>query len=90
MTDIKIEKGIPMPDARSKSSVYPFEGMEVGDSFFAPNKTRQQMDNACGHWRKKNKWRFTLLYREESQTSHNERGQPEDVKVSGTRVWRKE
>ena len=91
MTNIKIEKGVPMPDSRaSTGSVYPFEEMEVGDSFFAPGKTRQQMDNTCGHWRKKNNWRFTLQYREERSSIINERGQPEDVTVSGTRVWRKE
>lgn len=78
MTDIKIEKGIPMPDRKSTgTSIYPFEGMEVGDSFFAPNKTRQQMDNACGHWRKKHGWKFVLRYQNEGDGV-------------GTRVWRKE
>ena len=77
MIDIKIEKGIPMPDTRQKTSIYPFENMEVGDSFFAPNKTRQQMDNACGHWRKAKGWKFVLRYQQEDE-------------VSGTRVWRKE
>jgi hypothetical protein len=87
MNGIKIDKGVPMPDSRSSGTgLYPFEGMEVGDSFFTPGKTRQQMDNACGHWRKKNNWRFTLQYREEDEADHN----GEISKVSGTRVWRKE
>lgn len=78
MTGIKIEKGVPMPDSRpSGTSIYPFESMEVGDSFFAAGKTRQQMDNACGHWRKKKGWKFTLQYREEGDGVR-------------TRVWRKE
>lgn len=78
MTDIKIEKGIPIPQTRSKgTSIYPFEGMEVGDSFFVPNKTRQQMDNACGHWRKAKGWKFVIRYQEEGDGV-------------GSRVWRKE
>lgn len=89
MTDIKIEKGIPMPDARPKSGIYPFEGMEVGDSFFAPNKTRSQMDNACGHWRKTKGWKFVIRYQEE-EISVPFSDYPKTEKVSGSRVWRKE
>ena len=76
---IKIDKGIPMPESRSSgTSTYPFEDMEVGDSFFAAGKTRPQMDNACGHWRKKKGWKFTI-----------EGGRTEND-VIGARVWRKE
>lgn len=36
MTEIKIEKGVPLPPRKSK---YPFAEMEPGDSFFAkPNE----------------------------------------------------
>ena len=31
----EIEKGVPIPDGRA---AYPFEAMEVGDSFVAANK----------------------------------------------------
>jgi len=30
---IKIDKGIPIPDGRHNGTVYPFDGMNVGDSF---------------------------------------------------------
>ena len=37
MSSYKVEKGIPMPEAHSalrvRAEAYPFEGMEVGDSF---------------------------------------------------------
>ena len=75
---IKIDKEIPMPESRSTgTSIYPFEDLEVGDSFFAPGKSRAQMDNACGHWRKKKGWKFTIEGRTEND-------------VIGARVWRKE
>ncbi len=32
----KIEKGIKLPAAKSGSKKYPFEDMEVGDSFLVP------------------------------------------------------
>jgi hypothetical protein len=33
----KIEKGIPLCRPSSKSNKYPFDQMEVGDSFFVPH-----------------------------------------------------
>ena len=76
---IKIDKGIPLPESRSTgTSIYPFEDLEVGDSFFAPGKSRAQMDNACGHWRKKKGWKFTI----DGNRTEND--------VIGARVWRKE
>lgn len=78
MTNIQIDKNVPMPeDTRTTASTYPFEQMEVGDSFFVPGKKRTQMDNACGHWRKKKGWKFTVNARTEEG-------------VLGCRVWRKE
>ena len=75
---IKIDKEIPMPESRSTgTSIYPFEDLEIGDSFFVPGKSRAQMDNACGHWRKKKGWKFTVERRTEND-------------VIGARVWRKE
>lgn len=36
---IKIDKGVPMTDSRSRTSVqkYPWRDMRPGDSFFVPN-----------------------------------------------------
>lgn len=33
MSEIKIEKGIPIPDKGKRKSAIPFDKMEVGDSF---------------------------------------------------------
>lgn len=32
--EVKIEKGIPIPKTRGRKNEYPFNEMEVGDSFF--------------------------------------------------------
>ncbi len=36
MSDVKVDKGVPVPDARApgRPGKYPWEKMEVGDSFF--------------------------------------------------------
>lgn len=70
----ELEDNIPMPEKKSK---YPFKDMKVGQSFFAPDKNSNQMNNASSHWRKKLGWRF------ESMTVM-ENG------VEGCRVWRVE
>lgn len=33
MSEIKIEKGIPIPEGRPRNRIYPWAEMEVGDSF---------------------------------------------------------
>ncbi len=38
MSDIVIEKGIPLP-RRGVAPKYPFAKLEVGDSFFVPGRT---------------------------------------------------
>lgn len=55
---IQIDKNVPMPEARNATE-YPFEGMEIGDSFFVSGKTSDQLTNAASHWRKKNGWGFS-------------------------------
>lgn len=73
---IKIDKDVPMPaNAGSKSHVYPFQNMEVGDSFFAAGKTGDQLTNAAAHYRKRNSWGFSCR-----NTVENE--------VKGARIWR--
>ena len=34
MSEFKIEKNVPVPMKRHKSSIFPFAQMEIGDSFF--------------------------------------------------------
>lgn len=55
MSEFKIEKNVPLPGV---AATYPFEQMEVGDSFFAEGKTANQLQNAASHWRKRKGWKF--------------------------------
>ena len=61
MTEILVEKGIGMPPARVVFS-YPYEDMEVGDSFvvpvLVPRKTLQNVLNANYRASKRLGWRF--------------------------------
>lgn len=43
MAEIKIEKGIPIPTRPPRPLKYPLDKMEIGDSFFVPNKKRETM-----------------------------------------------
>lgn len=52
----KIEKDVPFPE--DSTGQYPFADMEVGDSFFAADKTAVQLSNAASHWRKRKGWKF--------------------------------
>jgi hypothetical protein len=40
-----IEKHIPVPTARRRGTIYPWNNMEVGDSFFVPNRDPQSFKN---------------------------------------------
>lgn len=72
----KVEKGIPIP---SKPSLYPFDKMEVGDSFLiaCSEEEKYTMRNRaiCAAWyeRKKTKARYTV-----------------GTVAEGIRVWRYE
>ena len=55
MSDIQIEKGVPVPKARTPMK-YPFEKMEVGDSFFVP-KSQGNVSSAAVYWQKRHKGR---------------------------------
>jgi hypothetical protein len=45
MTSIKIDKHIPAPEVHG-NTLYPWNEMEVGDSFFAPGKSRRTFNGA--------------------------------------------
>lgn len=68
-----IEKGIPIPMSRSRSRVYPFGEMEVGDSFLIKygDKDVRTMYSSASYYGKRNSKKFTI------------RQTPE-----GIRVWR--
>jgi hypothetical protein len=75
-----IEKDVPMPGTRSTSTIeYPFDKLEVGNSFFVPADKRVfgVVKRACIKWNQENKDSGQhLVYRE-----------IQDPK--GTRVWKK-
>ena len=66
----KIDKNIPLPKRIAK---YPFADMDVGDSFFAKDKSCGTLYAASIKFRRDNKldWKFTI--------------QPEGT---GARIWR--
>lgn len=51
----KIEKDIPLPDRKEKSSIYPFEQMGIGDSFeyseIYSKKIQVRAWSAIRHWK---------------------------------------
>jgi hypothetical protein len=58
MTDIKIDKNVPIPETSGAGALYPFAEMEVGDSFYVEGKTTAQLQNSASHWRKRKGWKF--------------------------------
>lgn len=53
---IEIEKNVPVPTGRgvgkAKSSAYPFEGMEVGDSFVLDEDATRRVRSAAERFKK--------------------------------------
>ena len=56
--DIEVEKGVELPRERVVY-VYPYEEMEVGDSFVVPVEARQKVLNANVRAGRRLGWRFT-------------------------------
>ena len=54
--EFKIDKGILLPKARSK---YPFQEMEVGDSFKVPETMLQRARGAAYQYARRSKTKFT-------------------------------
>jgi len=57
-TDFEIEKGIPLPARPNK--VYPFDQMEVGDSFLIPDHKYRAVQAAASRAGKCSGKRFTV------------------------------
>ena len=55
MNSFTVEDGVPIPDKRQpgRPSKYPFETMEIGQSFFAPGIKVRKVGNAARHYRPK-------------------------------------
>lgn len=91
MTDVKIEKNVPIPPVkRGRPSSYGFKDMEVGDSFFVPSRrsaagklekqelTMARISNALARYRKHHP-EFNITRRSVTEDG-----------VAGIRVWRVE
>lgn len=55
-----IEKNIPIPNSRSNRPQLPFDQMEVGDSFLAPDLSKNRVYNAANEYRLKTGKRFLV------------------------------
>lgn len=49
MSEIKIEKGVPMPKPRAQRAKYPWRELGVGDSFFVPGAARARCSVGAVH-----------------------------------------
>lgn len=77
MTEIKIEKGIPIPEGRLGATVkYPYKDMEVGDSFYiADYRKGRSSEAAMRQFIKLNKLNWKIRTKRED---------------TGLRIWRAE
>ncbi len=74
----QIDKGVPMPKPRGggRAPKWPVRDMQIGDSFFVPNKTAANMSGVVNYARSMNKgWKFGMRIMIENG-------------VKGVRVWR--
>lgn len=78
MSGIKIDKNVPFPQHLLRQMKYPFDQMEVGDSFFAPMQDPRNISGSVAAAKKKHPKRgFTTEGRFEGN-------------FFGVRVWRTE
>ena len=61
---IEIEKGVPLPKrsrgpGRPRSGKYPFQQMEVGDSFLISNVASNSVACISGRWAKRTGFKFS-------------------------------
>lgn len=54
MADVVIEKGIPVPPERKRGIQFPFENMEVGDSFYQDIVSANSVRNKAREYAKNN------------------------------------
>lgn len=79
-SEFEIEDIALEPNRDTVQSRYPFEKLEVGQSFFVPGKNSKQMSAARSHWKKKFPDRAWVCKADEKIVNGE--------KVSGCRVGR--
>jgi len=75
MTEIQLDNDVPVPSTSPRPTLYPFRDMEVGQSFFVPNKTPVQLSSSKAYATRRTGFRFICRT-------------VTDWDVKGTRVWR--
>lgn len=76
MSKIKIDKGVPIPKAElGRNRKYPWDELQVGDSFFVPGKTRATFNGFASRFKKTHGIHFTLRTVTEND-------------IKGVRIWR--
>ena len=85
ITELKIEKGIPIPDSDNNLVVTAtLKKMEVGDSFFVEGAKHSQLSSRISQLKKQEAFKlWNFITRKE--TKEIEYGQ---TKIEGVRVWR--
>lgn len=60
MSEFTIDKGIPVPKqvGTGRKNKYPFDALEVGDSFFVKDLNVKTISRTCGHHGKRLSRRF--------------------------------
>jgi hypothetical protein len=62
VNDIRVDRSIPMPPNR-KNSIYPWDGMKIGDSFLFPSdakNSRQGYHNIAKYAGMRRGWSFSV------------------------------
>lgn len=77
MSEIKIDKGVPLPEPskRGPKHVYPWEKLQVGDSFFVPGKKTNTFGGQLTRFKKSAGIKCVIR----TVTENN---------VKGVRIWR--
>lgn len=78
--EFEIEDGFEFKERDTVQAKYPFDRLEVGQSFFVPNKDSKQMSAARSHWKRKFPDRHWVCQKGEKEINGE--------MVSGTRVGR--
>lgn len=78
--DFEIEDGFEFAERDTVQSKYPFDKLEVGQSFFVPNRDSKHMSGARNHWKKKFPDRHWVCKKDQKLI--------DGAMVSGTRIGR--
>lgn len=84
---IRIDSDIPKPAAQASQAQYPFDKLEVGQSFFLPRKSTSQLGPAIARARQRLNRAFSIrTVAEEIEETID--GEPKKHTVRGVRIWR--